>query len=94
MIAAHYGKVEQKHIDNGVPSHRCKCPVALAIKEKFENSGCGVIDVDVDVYTIVVEFDNRDVSVYSTPHEIQTFLRDFDAGVEVEPFEYSAFPLE
>ena len=95
MIAAHYGKVEQKHIDNGIRMHTYKCPIALAIREKFESSGCGIVQIDVDSEDIFVWFDNGETRQhYETPIEAQLFLEDFDNGDEVEPFDFVAYPKE
>lgn len=72
-------KVEQRHIDAGF-RHRCQeCPIAMAIQE--------ATGVKVSVYPISgVYFGNK--VIIPIPWEAAKFIGDFDAGLDVRPFEF------
>jgi hypothetical protein len=71
-------KVEQRHIDKGIPKSSSCCAVALAVREVV-----GHEDVDVDEYSIAVAYDS-----YRAPRKVTEFIEDFDRGDVVSPFEF------
>lgn len=70
--------VTQEDIDKGVPNDDCKCPVALAISRVRSTA-----DVHVDRRYIDVGYQS-----FTTPEPASAFIRAFDAGQPVEPFEF------
>ena len=77
-------RVEQRHIDEGVPNEPGMCPVALAIKGQ---PGCRRVLVGHcggHVY-----FENfRPPASFHLPKKVSKFILDFDEGEDVEPFEF------
>lgn len=70
-------KVEQHHIDRGIRHAANLCPVALAIEEELSLScrAYSIIEIGLKYHTI-------------TPIEVLSFMRRFDCGLPVEPFEF------
>ena len=75
-------KVEQKHIDKGVPKHQSCCPVALAFKD------AGFKDAHVMSFGTYVNkgYDDEQFWFHSTP--ISEFIADFDKERPVKPIEF------
>lgn len=72
-------KVKQCHIDKGEVGVFSKCPVALAISEVTGDR------------TLVTPYAICSGSVKNrvrTPHEVRIFMKKFDSGDPVEPFEF------
>ena len=68
--------ITQKHIDAGVRGSWCKCPIALAIKEKGKWYHAGkrwLLVNDVD---------------YATPPVVHKWMDRFDEGLPVEPMSF------
>ena len=76
-------KVGQKHIDDGIPLSCSVCPIALAIDEttgKFAtvgNSLCSISEQDIDTMMNI-----------ELPRSAQRFIRRFDNGQPVKPFNF------
>jgi hypothetical protein len=78
-------KVTQEHLDAGKQFSCEECAVSLAIKEAFAKEkviGCRASTRYVAIFflkqTICCEF----------PPEVSKFIRKFDKGEQVEPFEF------
>ena len=75
----------EEDIIKGVPNHKCKCPIALAIKRAgFENN-----EVYVGKKYLMIEHYRQEL-----PKEAQDFVKTFDGhmgGQLVEPFEFKIF---
>ena len=71
-------KVEQKHIENGVPQCDWQCPVAQAIFEpdKFWNVSVGSEEIILNETS------------YAAPELVKNFVLNFDSGLPVAPFEF------
>lgn len=81
--------VTQKHIDDGVPSHK-HCPIALAIRETHLPVDCGV-DVKascVEFITLDGEWVSSAEARYRLPQKAQRFVSDFDKSKRVYPFKF------
>lgn len=70
-------KVLPKHIDNGWPFYSDGCPVHLALLE---------VGIKADVRETRILIDGK-VRVM-TPKEVKEFIRRFDCGEDVCPFEF------
>ena len=78
-------RVDQKHLDNGKQFSCEDCAVSLSIKETFAKEkviGCRTSSRYVALFfpkqTVCCEF----------PPEVTDFVRKFDKGEKVEPFEF------
>lgn len=74
-------KVTQQHIDNGVKFDCSKCPIALAMTEKFPNCAVGL-------YVYWVDATDPAVDCKLLPVNTIKFIEMFDSGKKVEPFEF------
>ncbi len=72
--------VKHEDITNGIPRSCNDCPIALALRRLFPEAA-----VHVAYHRIAID-DGRTV----TPDIVRKFVKDFDRGRPVEPFE---FPL-
>lgn len=71
-------KVTQKHIDNGFKNNCWRCPIALAIEEQLINKSFTVASSTIRIQGNVINL----------PYEACNFIRKFDNGLPVEPFEF------
>jgi hypothetical protein len=71
-------EVKQEHIDKGVPSNGCECPIALALGEMFPDAQVLVCDGRIEV----------GFEVAAPPQEAKEFINDFDDGEPVAPFSF------
>jgi len=87
-------KVTKEHINKGEKHDACKCPIALAVCEAL---GRTIVETPIGHMTYPVEVDNsilvlrEDENVYDDypiNEEIYNFIGNFDAGQQVEPFEF------
>lgn len=69
--------VTQAHIDTGVPIQCSKCPIALAVGDVV------VGEVAVGIRSLCIETYWIDL-----PSVAQQFIRAYDDGTVVEPFEF------
>ncbi len=77
----HIVKVAQAHIDNGVKRIVCKCPIALVLSERTR----GQVHVS---FTCVTFIGSADVTVEDLPQVAAEFIKKFDHGDTVRPFEF------
>lgn len=73
--------VTQAHIDAGVSKSECRCPIALALTD----AGC--TGVEVGNFTVGFKYGTQHVDV-DIPQLVERFVRDFDFGRQVFPFEF------
>lgn len=74
--------VTQKHIDQGVKGSTTHDPVALAMKD------AGAIRVWVSPVYLGWTDANRKTYSVPTPDEVLRFMKVFDNGAYVQPFEF------
>jgi hypothetical protein len=74
--------VQKRDIAKGVRRNVFDCPIACALKRRFDTS-------DVQVATMVATVEARTCRL---PMKARKFIRAFDAGRTVEPFCF-AFPM-
>ena len=91
-------KVTQRHIDMGVKCSRCACPVALAIREQYDDGM--LVTVNPECVTVETPYDDAvDMDVEydyvhlrgNLPHEVADFIRKFDQPIKqtgLHPFEF------
>lgn len=83
-------KVEQRHIDNGIPRSAYNCPVALTIREDLSAD-------KVQVTAVFVTARNRndiEFGWYDLPKDMVSFITNFDSGVQVNPAEFEVKGLQ
>ena len=71
-------QVTQDHIDNGCRGLMGSCPIALAVRELTGANNVLVLDCGVIA-------DGRDSGI---PREAREFVRRFDNGEKVQPFDF------
>jgi hypothetical protein len=69
-------QVTAEHIRDGQRCNSARCPIALALQEPAWEARAGAI--------LAVLSDG----FYRLPYEVRKFMRDFDRGLPVEPFEF------
>lgn len=69
--------VTEEHIAKGKRRNCRSCPIALAIKQKFN---CEDVEVGYVMFIKNYKFDN--------PTKVDTFIFDFDNGFPVKPFNF------
>ena len=77
-------KVTQADIDRAITSHSSKCVVAQAIARQIPDA----VYIDVDTQTIRFTRQGRRWA-YLTPYAVQGYVIAFDAGDEIEPFDFT-----
>jgi hypothetical protein len=80
-------RVEQRHLCAGRATSCTRCPIALALCEQHPIVPLGEWEV-FSPDAIRVEEDGS-AYYYRLPPSAARFVRDFDAGREVEPFEFT-----
>lgn len=75
-------RVEQRHIDCGKKKRCTICPVALALRE------AGIKHPSVDGITVAYRFTKEPIFVLSD--KVNGWIKRFDMGLEVQPFEFTA----
>jgi hypothetical protein len=73
-------KVTQEDIDSGRPRVPMQCPVALAVSRSLGGSGfviAGPRSIHINRGSLI------------TPPEARKFMRRFDDGAPIEPFEFT-----
>jgi hypothetical protein len=81
--------VTAENISAGLARSSCLCPIALAAMRatgKYVTVGSG----RMSVWAESVDRPHRDCVRYNFPPEAAAFIRSFDAGRPVEPFEFTA----
>lgn len=69
-------------IKNGVPRDGDHCAIAMAVSRC---NGWKPVTVS-DIYITIGE--PGKMETYATPHSVASFVKDFDAGESVEPFDF------
>ncbi len=86
-------KLTQVHIDTGNPLSVLSCPVALATQEAAQALETELkARVIVDPVNITVSVDSVPLTVrqiFDTPIAVTRWMKDFDNGKKVEPFEFT-----
>lgn len=77
-------KVTDRNIVNGEKSSALRCSIALAMKEWIPR----LTVVQVTYYYAYLTFDSIPEYRIPLPNKVTDFIRDFDSGKEVEPFEF------
>lgn len=75
--------ITQDDIDNGVMSNPCECPIARAAQREFH--GCSV---SVAGCIRVHNVKSAITTCYDLTPEASVFIKRFDLGQLVEPFEF------
>jgi hypothetical protein len=78
--------VTQQNIDNGGRMMKSCCPIALSLKD------AGKLGVSVDERYIKYT-DSKGQHVETLPQEATKFIKTFDNGGSVCPFEFETKPL-
>lgn len=73
-------RVLKSHIKKGIPRQFSSCPVALAVKKAMP--GCRRIEVGYGWISV----DGNDIRI---PNKVEEFIKNFDKGKKVEPFEFN-----
>lgn len=74
----------QDHINGGKPRNPDSCPVALCIKEKFEEKNVRIgLDENMGANCFI------NLTPVSLPYIVQKFVDNFDANKPVRPFNFS-----
>ena len=81
-------QVTREHIDKGIKGHACKCPVALALH------AAGFKDAMVWYTRICLEYTPPPYTPRNLTDSLVKFLRTFDKGQTVEPFEFDTDDLK
>ena len=66
-------RVTERHIQKGVRTNPCECPVAKAIKD-----ATGLEAIVSPAYVTLTVGGSRNVH-YTFPHEVKQWIRDYDA---------------
>jgi hypothetical protein len=88
--------VTQEHIDRGERNACAKCPVALALLAAIPGAGMsdvywgGADDEHVDACAIVWIDGKRKALHLQLPQEASAFIAEFDDGLPVTPFTFTA----
>lgn len=82
--------ITQECIDAGSRSDAYYCPIALSAKEQLGNVSvyAGIQGLEVYTENEHGELDYGHKTVYWYPPNVKNFVRDFDAGKTVNPFEW------
>ena len=84
-------KVTQADIDNGKPEKLCLCPIALAIERALRKHGYDVKMVEVEPSCVDITYIIDGCAswrAFELPLAARNFIKWFDFGCEVEPFEF------
>jgi hypothetical protein len=77
--------VTEEDIADGTRMSGRECAVALAGKRELINC-----DVEVSYSWISVDEGDDGITLYTLPDEARVFVSDFDGGIPVEPFKFTA----
>ncbi len=72
--------ITEDHIKNGKPEESEYCPIALAVKEQFQNTSSIWVSSNF-IYLRVC----NECKTYKLPANAQLFIRNFDSNLSVEP---------
>lgn len=77
-------QVTQSHIDKGVQASCYNCPISQSLLENNKELN----EVIVKQGSVEMYWKNDGYSFYHLPESAMNFIRDFDAGEKVNPFEF------
>lgn len=80
--------ITQADIDTGVHGDPCYCPIAQALRRTFPGRGVMVSDV----IQVSVNSDDKNCEWYSLSEDAREFIRTFDDGGIVYPFDMELIP--
>lgn len=81
--------VTQEHIDQGLPTSPWYCPIALATKRAIKNTDPNLSSVAVvGSKKIYLHYYNGKSIIAFTASNLIEFIRDFDNGRPVKPFDF------
>ena len=72
--------VTQAHIKNGTKSSAARCPIALAIRD--------TVGPALKVYVSIHSYEIGPVKERPLPIEAREFIRKYDKGFDVKPFDF------
>lgn len=77
------GKVTDQHIEKGEPTSALTCALALSLQDTLKNESIGV-------KARAIEYLDSDgfYQEYRISKKVRYWIRSFDEGYEVEPFQY------
>ena len=75
--------IEERHIREGEKCKGGRCPIALAIREKYDLEE---YDIGVCAEEVIIDFPEAS-TFYSPDKAAQEFIHRFDKGLTVEPIE-------
>lgn len=82
-------KVTQECIDRGERQICFSCPVAIAINRALPaGQRCIVSAIMIKIYKDYRMLDSDIIKTIDTSDEVRNFIKDFDSGREVQPFEF------
>lgn len=87
-------KVLQKHIDGGSRGNAGWCPIALAIREQWLAPADKLNSLLVRGTDIYLNIQGKPIKSFSQTDEGRTFVREFDSGFTVQPFEFEVKEME
>jgi hypothetical protein len=78
-------QVTNEDIRKGRRGTICHCPIARAVKREL-----GAAGREVRVFPTLLRFQNRRLGQFDIcmPSEAKAFVKDFDGGEQVQPFEF------
>lgn len=77
-------RVDKKAIDRAIRSNSARCVVSQGVAQSIPDA----TRIESDIQTI--RFTKNDKRyVFLTPRTVQQYIVDFDAGLEIKPFEFS-----
>lgn len=77
-------RVTQEHIARGERQDCEKCPIALAAKDCWPNSGQVMAELQLELF----DYNGQEYYTYALPEVALEFIKNFDKGKEVKPFEF------
>lgn len=96
-MMVNYGiNVTERHIADGVKGNCESCPIALAIKDKFNLDEVLVSSVNIvaRIHDIGKNYSyTRNIINAETPNEVLAFINGFDSGYQVNLFKFY-LPIE
>lgn len=75
-------KISQEDIENGQRGDSGNCAIALALSKR------GYRNVEVDVDSIDLCYQDKPYTTYALPYEMNSFIKDFDEGRIVTPTKF------
>lgn len=82
--------VTEQDIREGCRSEASNCPIALAGNRALREQGIDYLYLNASPHFIAIHNDDEEAvfSCDSVPIDARVFMREFDSGEEVDPFEF------